>query len=459
MTATADAPAATRRPMPPIPRQVGGRLVAPLTALTALVGAAAVLAWWWADTPTVHGLGDWLTNAGRITGLLAGYLLAWLLILMARTPLLEHHVGADCLARWHARAGRYTVGLIVAHGLLITWGYAVLAHTGVVHQASTLLLSYPDVLMATVGGLLLVGVGIVSARAARARVRYETWYYLHLYTYLAVALSFAHVFATGQEFATHLGARVLWSALYVVAAGLVVWYRIATPAYRSWRHRMRVERVVPEAPGVVSIVLRGKHVAELHVQPGQFVRLRFLTRDLWWAAHPFSLSAAPHGDSLRVTVKRLGDHTGQMPTLRRGTRVLLEGPYGALTAQRRTRRKVLLLAGGIGVTPLRALFQSLPAGPGDLTLIYRAESVDDVVLRNELETLAERRAQALHVLPGPVGGDRDVLVGDRLRQLLPDLRAHDVYVCGPPGFVTAATAALRRLGVRRPHIHSENFAF
>jgi predicted ferric reductase len=458
MTALADAPATTRGPLLAA-RPGRGRLVAPLTALAVAAGAAAVVGWWWVNTPTVHGLGDWLTNAGRITGLLAGYLLAWLLILMARTPLLEHHVGADVLARWHARAGRYTVGLVVAHGLLVTWGYAVLAHTGVVRQASTLLLSYPDVLMATVGGLLLVGVGVVSARAARARMRYETWYYQHLYTYLAIALSFAHVFATGQEFASHPFARVLWSALYLFAAGAVVWYRIATPAYRTWRHRMRVGRVVAEGPGVVSIVLRGRHVDELGVQPGQFVRLRFLSRDLWWAAHPFSLSAAPHGDLLRVTVKHLGDHTGHMPALRHGTRVLVEGPYGALTAQRRTRRKVLLLAGGIGITPLRALFQSLPAAPGDLTLVYRAERPDDLVLRREIETLAERREQAAHFLPGRVGGDRDVLVGDRLRRLLPDLRAHDVYVCGPPGFVNAATAALRRLGVSRRHIHSENFAF
>ena len=95
---------------------------------------------------------------------------------MARIPPLERGIGADRLARWHSMGGRYTVGLVVAHGLLIIWGYAVTAHTDVVSQTATLLLSYPDVLMATVAGLLLVGVGVVSARAARRRLRYETWY-------------------------------------------------------------------------------------------------------------------------------------------------------------------------------------------------------------------------------------------------------------------------------------------
>src|SRR6185369_5424180 len=138
-------------------------------------GAAAAMGLWWHNTPSIHGYGDWLTNAGRITGLLAGYGVVVLVALMARIPPLERGIGADRLARWHARGGRYAVSLVVAHGLLITWGYAVTAHTDPVAEGKTLLLSYPDVLMGTVAGLLLVGVGITSARAARRRMRYETW--------------------------------------------------------------------------------------------------------------------------------------------------------------------------------------------------------------------------------------------------------------------------------------------
>lgn len=433
--------------------------VSELSSLIAYAGAVATVAWWWFDTPTIHGLGDWLTNAGRVTGLLAGYFLALLLIVMARVPVLERHIGTDRLARWHATFGRYTVGLLVAHGLLITWGYAVSAHTGVLPQAKQLLVSYTDVLMATVGGLLLVGVGIASARAVRRRVRYETWYYLHLYTYLAVALSFAHVFATGADFMAHPLARVVWSALYAVAVACVLYYRFYVPTYRAVRHRTRVERIVKEGPGVVSVVMRGQHIDELQALPGQFVRLRFLTRDHWWTALPFSLSAAQRGDVLRVTVKNLGDHTAQLRRVRPGTRVLVEGPYGALTELRRTRAKVLLLGGGIGVTPLRSLFQALPARPGDITLIYRAERPEDLVLRDEIDTLAERRQQTVHYLPGPVGGSSDVFVGHRLRRYVPDAADRDVYVSGPPGFVTAAVDALLRVGVPRRHIHTENFAF
>ena len=170
-------------------------------AILAVIGAGAIAAvWlWWRGTPSIRGAGGWLTGAGEILGLLAGYAVVVLIALMARIPPLERGIGADRLARWHATGGRYAIGLIVAHALLITWGYAVTAHENVAAQAATLLNSYPDMLAATAGSLLLVGVGIVSARAARRKLRYETWYYLHLCTYLAVALGFSHQLLTARS--------------------------------------------------------------------------------------------------------------------------------------------------------------------------------------------------------------------------------------------------------------------
>src|SRR3954451_13747523 len=263
------APANTRvRTAPPSAGAHPGVVLAGIGA-----GAVACVLLWWQNTPSISGLGDWLTNAGRITGLLAGYGVVVLVALMARIPPLERGIGADRLARWHARGGRYSVSLVVAHGLLIIWGYAITAHTDVVSQTSTLLLSYPDVLMATVAGLLLVGVGAVSARAARRRMRYETWYYLHLYTYLAIALAFSHQFATGADFMNNRSARVAWSLLYGVVGAAILWYRFVTPVRQAVRHRLRGQQVVPEGPGVVSVVVAGRHLDELRAEAGQFFRL------------------------------------------------------------------------------------------------------------------------------------------------------------------------------------------
>ena len=430
------------------------------TLIAVGVGALAVVGLWWQDTNYVAGLGGWLTNAGRITGLLAGYAVVVLLGLMARIPYLERGVGTDRLTRWHAMGGRYTVSLAVAHTLLIIWGYAVTAHDGVVHQTGTLMTGYPDVLMATVGTGLLVAVGVVSARAARRRLRYETWHFIHLYTYLAVALAFSHQFSTGADFRTNLPARVLWSAMYLAVAVALIWYRVVTPIRMARRHDLRVAAVVRESPDVVSILLSGRHLADLAVEPGQFFRWRFLTRGLWWAANPYSLSAAPNPRRLRITVKVAGDHSAALLGLRPGTRVLAEGPSGAFTAARRTRRKVLLLAGGVGITPLRALFETLPARRNELVLLYRSATPQDAVLRGELEEIARRRGARLEVLLGPpVPGPADHLSPESLRRLVPDVADRDVFLCGPDAMMAAATASLHRLRVPRRNIHAESFTF
>ncbi|MFE2481636.1 ferric reductase, partial [Streptomyces sp. NPDC059389] len=134
-------------------------------------------------------------------------------------------------------------------------------------------------------------------------------------------------------------------------------------------------------------------------------------------------------------------------------------PFGALTERRRTRPKVLLIAGGIGITPMRALFESLPASPGDLTLLYRAGDAGQLVLREELEAIASSRKAALHYLVGRSDAAYDPLAPQALRALVPDLADRDVYLCGPPGMADATTTSLLRAGVPSARIHSECFTY
>jgi predicted ferric reductase len=423
-------------------------------------GLATVWLWWHNTAPfPTNSTGDWLTNAGRITGLLGGYGLGVLLLLMSRLPWLESRIGAGLLADWHAAGGRYVLALLVAHTMFIVWGYASSTKTSLGSQTTALLAHYPDVLAATVALGLLLAVGVITARAVRRRVRYETWFYLHLYTYLAVALAFAHDFATGADFVTHPLARIGWSVFYAAVIAAVVWYRILTPIKAALRHRLRLIDVLAEAPGVTTLVVGGRRLDELGAQPGQFFRWRFLTRDGWWQAHPFSLSAQPTRSRLRLTVKAVGDHTTALQRIRPPVRVVAEGPYGALTAARRTRPGVLLLAGGIGITALRALLDALAGDPGSsIILLYRANHQRELAFRSELERFRTQQGVDVRYLIGPPGSDGDVLMSQRLTREVPDLAERDAFVTGPPAFVDTALDALARAGVPRRQVHFERYA-
>ena len=436
----------------PTPVVAGPRVILALIA----AGAAAVLALWWHSTHAIVGPGGALTTVGEGLGLLSGYAVVIAVLLMARLPPVERGVGADRLARWHATLGRWLVWTVSGHVLCIIWGYALAARTGLVSETATLLTTYPDVLMATVGWFLLLGVGLASLRAARRRLRYETWYYLHLYSYLAIALVVSHQFANGAAFVTDTAARLAWSALYAGTAALVVWYRLIVPARDLRRHRFVVAGLREEANRTFSVYVSGRGLAELGAEPGQFFRWRFLTRGLWWQSHPYSLSALPSDTLMRITVRDAGDPSNRLRSLRPGTRVLAEGPFGAFVPAH-PERPSLLVAGGVGITPVRTMMAALT---GPVTLVYRASSWQDVALRAELDTIAADRGAVVHYVIGTrseLGGDP--LTADALGRLAPTLDALEVYVCGPPGMTEAAVGALLAAGARRRRIHVESFEF
>ena len=287
-------------------------------------------------------------------------------------------------------------------------------------------------------------------------MKYETWWIVHLYLYLALALALAHQIVTGVSFIGHPLTRALWIGVWAATAGMVIVFRVLQPVYRSLRHQLRVVAVVDEAPGVVSVICSGRQISWLAVSGGQFFQWRFLTRELWWHAHPYSLSALPRAPYVRVTVKGLGDQSRALAHLKPGTRVFIEGPYGAFTRHARTSDRVVLIGAGVGITPLRALLEDLPESV-DVVVLIRASSADDIVHRDEIAELVHRRHGEFH----EVVGTRDqIRMGTSiLRRLVPDIATRDVYVCGPEGFTDLVVSASSHLGVPPGSIHEEKFSF
>jgi predicted ferric reductase len=419
-----------------------------------------------------HGLADLggglaaaLTSLGRLTGLVAADLLLVQVLLMARVPMIERAWGQDELARLHRLVGFTSFSLMVAHIALVGLGYAGLdgrGYAGLLGELWSMTTTLAGMLLAAGGTLCLVMVVVTSVRLARRRLRYESWHLLHLYAYLGVGLALPHQLWTGQQFLANPLATAYWWTAWALTAAAVVVFRLGLPLYRTLRHRLVVAAVVPEAPGVVSVHLTGRHLDELPARAGQFLLFRFLGGPGASRAHPYSLSAAPRPDRLRITVKDLGDDSRRARQLTPGTRVLVEGPYGRLTAERRSSGKVLLLGAGIGITPLRALAEELR---GDVVLVHRVRTLDEAVFRGELERLAAMHGLRPVLVAGPREGASWAPVGSgpdgavALRALVPDVADRDVFVCGPDAWMDAALDAARRAGVPEERLHVERFTW
>ncbi len=408
---------------------------------------------------TVAGMA---TAAGQLTALWGTFAALLELILLSRTPWLEHTVGTDRLIGWHRWVGFACLWLISGHIVFTTIGWGATAGVGVIDEFVSLLLNSAYVLMAAVGFVAFVAVGLSSMRWARNRLSYETWYGLHLYAYIGIALAFLHALFVGTDFLADPVASAYWLALYAFAFGLILVFRVGSPIALNLRHRLFVAHVVPETVGTVSIYIGGHDLEALHARAGQFFQWRFLTGGGWWRAHPYSLSAMPDGRYLRITIKGQGIDSHLALQLRPGVRVFAEGPYGAFTADRLTRPSALFVAGGIGITPLRAMLDELPHDHGDIVLIYRASSWGDVAFRGELDAIATARRVRVIYLVGRRSDPHmqgEPLSPESIARIVPDVAARDVFVSGSDGFISVVHSSLRKLGLRGDQVHAERFAF
>jgi predicted ferric reductase len=453
-TAGALAPAVDDRP--PSEATSGNRL---LTVLLFFAGLATSVSLWLFETEagTVNDRATLMLAVGRIMGLIGGYLLFIQLLMMSRVSWLEEWVGAHDLLKWHRWLGTTLVVTVLAHAVFITYGYALTAESGVVDQAWTIITTLPDMISATAATGILIVISLLSIRFARTRLPYELWHLIHLTGYLVLLLGYGHQVTTGANLSGPF-ASIFWPALSALVIAALVWGRLVEPLWLNVRHRFEVAEVVAEGMNTFSIYIDGRNLEKLPAQAGQFMRWRFLTRNGWWQSHPFSLSAAPNSQWLRLTVTAVGGHTAKLAEMEPGTPVWAEGPFGTFTAQRRTRRRALLIAGGSGIAPIRALLEDMPP---DTIVIYRASRPDELVFRAELEDLAERRDAWVRYIVGSRNdpGPRRLFTPNGLLGLVPDVNRRDVYLCGPPGLVDAAVGTLRELDVPDSQMHLDPFEF
>jgi predicted ferric reductase len=424
---------------------------------TVIVGA------WWENSNSLFFSGeinDYILGIARLIGLLAAILLPMQLILIGRVKWVETVFGLDKLSRLHRINGLVILGLILTHPFLMVLTYSRQTQSGFIAQYLTMLFGgYGDIVFSSLGLAILLCTIIWSLSIIRRKLKYEWWYWVHIFNYLAIASIFLHI----HEFAKispYWIWPVMWIAIYAFTALNVIWFRFTRPLVRFWQHKFVVSRV--EDLGLAtSIYISGRDMDKFKIIAGQFMIHRFLQKGFWTQAHPFSMSMAPNGKEVRLTAKKLGDFTNELPKIKVGTQVLIDGPHGVFTEELITKNKLLFIAGGIGITPIRSMLEALGSRHPDKLLLYSNKSPKERILGNEIDALS--MANGFKVIdiyndaqvPGAEFGRLDQAM---LARLVPDIADRDIFLCGPPPMMIALRKAMVELGVPKSQIFFERFA-
>lgn len=437
--------AQTRRMAPPV--------------LGFVAGGTAVL---WLVNGGLGQIGDpgglWLI-VGQLAGILAALAALAGLILVARPRRLERSEGLDKLWAWHRLAGITTVFALLVHGFASPVGFAGGSVGSAWSEFVSLLTGSSWMVAATAGAALFFVIALTSWRRIRTRMSYEMWLGIHIGGYLAAILGFGHQLTLGTDFGvTAPVSHWWWIGLYALTGAVILWSRGGGIVQAFATGRARVVRVTTVAVDTVAIEMQVSGRRLRRARAGQFFMLRMLTPDLWWQAHPISLSARPRDGLLRFTVKLSGDGSEQMAAARPGTHVVLEGPYGRFTADRAEGRPVLLVGGGVGMTVIRAVLADCAPAQRPV-VVARVPSAAHIPHLAEIRAMVADRNGRLLIVDGPRNqwpGGRPFAPGC-LRAAIPDLTLRDTFICGPTALERDLERSLRGAGVAADRIHIEHF--
>jgi predicted ferric reductase len=423
---------------------------------------AVIFALWWMNSAYyIHNPegGNILIALGRIAGLLAEYFLLVQLMLVGRVKWIEHLFGFDRLNAVHRFIGYSIPALLLSHVILLIMGNATANRVSFISQLADFLANKEDMLYAYFAFLLFLFVIFISIVIVRKKLRYETWYFVHVMVYLGIVFALQHQLGTGDLRSGW--ALSYWYALNFTVFGFVLLYRFVRPLYLFAKHRFVVQNIVQETPDTYSLYISGKNIDQFFFQAGQYANITLLNRRMWYT-HPFSFSAAYNGKFIRFTIKSLGDYTNKIRDVIPGTRIIIDGPLGLFVEKRAVRDKFLFIAGGIGITPLRAMIESLAAQKKDIVLMCGSRTEKDIAFKKEFEDICKLSPSIIvhNILGTPTPGYESGYVDkEKIVRLVPDFYTREVFLCGPPPMMKATVSNLNGLGFSADYIHFERFSF
>lgn len=404
-----------------------------------------------------QGSGNLFVSLSRITALLAVFFILLQLILVGRLSWVEKTFGHDKLSVMHHFSGIIAGIFIIAHPILILFGYSMNGKTTFLSEFFSLIKG-DEIIGAVISVILFVAIVFTSIYFVKKKIKYEYWFLIHLFTYLAILLAWGHQLELGGDFGNRIFVGY-WYFLYIFSIGNLLIFRFAVPMYSYNKNKFFISKIIKESKEVFSVYIKGNHISEMRIEPGQFMNFRFMKKGFWLQSHPFSISKIDKKrNEIRVTIKNLGDFTSKIGELKKGTMVVIEGPYGVFTESSSRKGKFLFLAAGIGITPIKALVESLSEKKKDLFVLYSARKKKDLIFKKEFGKLSKTRIHYFVTSDSSWKGDKRRINLEVIKEYVKDIEKRDIYICGPKNFIDSLVKDLKNEGISEEQIHFERFS-
>ena len=368
--------------------------------------------------------------------------------------------GEDVIYHFHRQISLVAVSLVIAHPIILF---------SVRPELLALLNSIQAPWRARFAALStysLIALVVMALWRVQLNIRYETWHLSHIVlAVVAITAGLLHMLGWGF-YLTNPSKQALWISLTILWVGLLTYVRLVKPLF-ILRRPYLVSEVRKERGDTWTLTMRPEGHQGFRFRPGQFGWLTLWGSPFKITGHPFSFSSSAEAADgcVEMSIRNLGDFTSRIDKTPVGTRVYLDGPYGAFTIGNPADMHVLI-AGGVGITPMMSMIRTL-ADQGDarpVVLIYGSKDWESITFREELEMLKERlNLTIVHVLADPPTGwtgEQGFITADILRRhLRPPSADHEYFICGPNVMMDAIERALGELKIPMSKYHSERYSF
>ena len=405
------------------------------------------------------------------TGLgLVGYaMLLAQFVLTGRMRLIGGRIGIDLVMRFHQLAARSLTLFIVLHPFLYAARRAV-AHPEASLYELAALFAAPALATGVIGWALLIALVAASVWRPRLPFTYEFWRVTHgLGAFTIALLVLHHALTIGGLSGGGSPLGLVWIALATLAAITMLSVYVLRPLALR-RRPWRVVEVTRVGPGRWTLAVESVH-GGMRFRAGEFAWLKIGPTPFTVREHPMSFASAP-GDGRRIEflIREAGDFTRKIGATALGTLVWIDGPHGAFVlpgAGEAEARRIVLLAGGVGLAPILSILRDAAArgDPRSFHLIFGNRTEDQIVLRTGIEALKSNfDLRVDYVLSEPPAGWTGAigqLDAATVGRLLAGTRAAEglYYLCGPPVMVAAAERALAGLGIPPGRVIAERFEY